>query len=196
MKDNWEIILPFDGDLADEKIVCQNCHWSWYLKDGGNDPYVCHKCFFDNYKLEVYNFEGNSTFVGTDWGKVISSGLEISSKYIPPTGSRLNEDAKQGIAYKRESEALRKKIKAECRSKPILGKKKKDKWEKCKNDVVVRFEKRVEQDSGSRLNQKDLIQKNILQEQEQKQKRNQTYIVIGSVFLLFLGFVLYKKMNK
>jgi PHP family Zn ribbon phosphoesterase len=27
-----------------EKITCDECGWSWDLKDGGDDPYVCHKC--------------------------------------------------------------------------------------------------------------------------------------------------------
>ena len=31
------------------EIVC-NCGWEWDLKDGGNDPYICHKCGHDNSK--------------------------------------------------------------------------------------------------------------------------------------------------
>jgi tRNA(Ile2) C34 agmatinyltransferase TiaS len=27
-----------------EKIVCDKCGWSWRLKDGGKDPYLCHRC--------------------------------------------------------------------------------------------------------------------------------------------------------
>lgn len=30
------------------KVICDNCGWSWNIKDGGNDPYVCHKCGHDN----------------------------------------------------------------------------------------------------------------------------------------------------
>jgi len=30
------------------KVICDNCGWSWKLKDGGDDPYVCHKCGHDN----------------------------------------------------------------------------------------------------------------------------------------------------
>lgn len=39
-----------------KKIECKGCGWSWDLKDGGNDPYVCHKCGKDNtnyYKLKI-----------------------------------------------------------------------------------------------------------------------------------------------
>ena len=27
-----------------KKITCKKCDWSWQLKDGGDDPYTCHKC--------------------------------------------------------------------------------------------------------------------------------------------------------
>jgi hypothetical protein len=32
----------------DEKIVCQECGWSWNLSDGGDDPYTCHQCYPEN----------------------------------------------------------------------------------------------------------------------------------------------------
>jgi hypothetical protein len=31
-------------NMSFQKIVCDECGWSWELKDGGDDPYVCHKC--------------------------------------------------------------------------------------------------------------------------------------------------------
>ena len=37
-----------------ESVNCK-CGWSWKLSDGGDDPYVCHKCGRDNSKLnKVY----------------------------------------------------------------------------------------------------------------------------------------------
>jgi DNA-directed RNA polymerase subunit RPC12/RpoP len=27
-----------------EQITCDECGWSWDLEDGGDDPYICHKC--------------------------------------------------------------------------------------------------------------------------------------------------------
>ena len=33
-----------------KKIVCDDCGWSWKLSEGGEDPYVCHKCGNDNSK--------------------------------------------------------------------------------------------------------------------------------------------------
>jgi hypothetical protein len=39
-----------------KKVECKGCSWSWDLKDGGSDPYVCHKCGKDNtdhYKMKI-----------------------------------------------------------------------------------------------------------------------------------------------
>jgi hypothetical protein len=33
------------------KIKCTNCGWSWYLSDGGLNPYHCHKCNYNNAKV-------------------------------------------------------------------------------------------------------------------------------------------------
>jgi hypothetical protein len=30
--------------MSFQKIVCDKCGWSWELEDGGDDPYLCHKC--------------------------------------------------------------------------------------------------------------------------------------------------------
>jgi predicted nucleic-acid-binding Zn-ribbon protein len=39
----------------DQTITCEKCGWEWKLSDGGNDPYVCHKCGHDN--VEEYDVE-------------------------------------------------------------------------------------------------------------------------------------------
>jgi hypothetical protein len=46
----------------DKTIECEKCGWRWELEDGGEDPYLCHKCNFDNsYKynddLDEYDVE-------------------------------------------------------------------------------------------------------------------------------------------
>lgn len=38
-------------EIKDNKVVCDSCGWSWDLKDGGKDPYLCHKCGHDNKPL-------------------------------------------------------------------------------------------------------------------------------------------------
>ena len=36
-----------DKKAEPKKVVCK-CGWKWDFKDGGDDPYVCHKCGHDN----------------------------------------------------------------------------------------------------------------------------------------------------
>jgi predicted RNA-binding Zn-ribbon protein involved in translation (DUF1610 family) len=34
--------------IKNNKVICDGCGWSWDLFDGGDDPYICHKCGHDN----------------------------------------------------------------------------------------------------------------------------------------------------
>ena len=34
--------------LDSEKVICDECGWSWMLSDGGHDPYICHNCGRNN----------------------------------------------------------------------------------------------------------------------------------------------------
>jgi tRNA(Ile2) C34 agmatinyltransferase TiaS len=36
--------------VTKEKVICDDCGWSWKLSEGGKDPYMCHKCGHDNSK--------------------------------------------------------------------------------------------------------------------------------------------------
>ena len=36
-------------DILNESVVtCDKCNWHWNISDGGNQPYLCHKCGHDN----------------------------------------------------------------------------------------------------------------------------------------------------
>ena len=48
-KGNKPTMTRFDENKV-ETVHCGNCDWSWKLSDGGDDPYVCHKCGTDNSK--------------------------------------------------------------------------------------------------------------------------------------------------
>jgi hypothetical protein len=48
-KGNKPTMTHFDENKKPKQIIC-DCGWKWDLKDGGNDPYVCHKCGHDNSK--------------------------------------------------------------------------------------------------------------------------------------------------
>jgi hypothetical protein len=36
--------------VIDNEVFCDKCNWNWSLDDGGNDPFICHKCGYDNLK--------------------------------------------------------------------------------------------------------------------------------------------------
>jgi len=36
-------------EYVDSKnVVCDRCGWKWKLSEGGHDPFICHKCFYNN----------------------------------------------------------------------------------------------------------------------------------------------------
>jgi len=39
--------VPINEENTGE-IECAECGWDWDLEDGGEEPYVCHKCGYDN----------------------------------------------------------------------------------------------------------------------------------------------------
>ena len=48
---NWTDSILNEAVVGD-KIECDNCDWSWDIKDGGDDLYTCHKCWYDNTPIE------------------------------------------------------------------------------------------------------------------------------------------------
>ena len=43
-----ELAQGLEEKIVGDKIECDNCDWSWDIKDGGDDLYTCHKCWHDN----------------------------------------------------------------------------------------------------------------------------------------------------
>jgi hypothetical protein len=40
-------------EIVDSEVIkCKGkgCNWKWNLSDGGDDPFICHKCGHDNGK--------------------------------------------------------------------------------------------------------------------------------------------------
>ena len=38
--------------VTNKEVICDKCGWSWDLSDGGDDPFICHKCGHDNAEKE------------------------------------------------------------------------------------------------------------------------------------------------
>ena len=75
---NWTDSL--NEAIVGDKIECDNCDWSWDIKDGGDDLFVCHKCGYDN---EPINEDKDPCW---DTYKIGNPKTKISSK----TGKRVN----------------------------------------------------------------------------------------------------------
>jgi hypothetical protein len=48
MKPKEKKTFSFSEQIQGDSIVCDNCSWTWKIKDGGDDLYICHKCGHDN----------------------------------------------------------------------------------------------------------------------------------------------------
>ena len=44
LNESKSLIKNLLREALDEIVTCKKCGWQWKLKDGGDDPYVCHKC--------------------------------------------------------------------------------------------------------------------------------------------------------
>jgi hypothetical protein len=94
------------------KITCSGCGWKWDLSDGGNDPYICHKCGNDNEdnyvtKIRINNEDYQYLKETIKSGKILTENLsrwfrekwvDVSKKIDgkhPPCG-RKSADGEKG----------------------------------------------------------------------------------------------------
>jgi hypothetical protein len=182
---HWEFShLPFDGELTDNKIVCQNCGWSWNVKDGGDDLYVCHKCNTDNSKFyldkEVFSNAVDPNLIIQGVSSLASVGGSIA----------------QGKASKQMSKSdLQKEVETRCGKDKsnAWSKKKKNAFISCRDSVLKQLDTDKKISAQQKEKQQQLQQQSLIE--NSKQKRNQTYIIVG-IIAVILGVVIYKKMNK
>jgi len=178
----WEFShIPFEGDLADDKIVCQKCGGSWKVKDGGNDLFVCHSCGFDNSNYYLSNFEG----IDPDTAKALGQGAVA-------IGSTVSSAFKSKESKELAKSNTEKEIEARC-GKKRGGKKKKQEYNNCKNNYLASLEKSQRYEYEAKQKQLDFQRKAYTQ--SQKNQKITTFVVVG-IFALILGFAVYKKYNK
>lgn len=187
---HWEFRnIPFDTDLTDDKIVCQNCGWSWKVKDGGNDLYVCHKCYTDN--TTAYLGEKHSNF-SVDPNAIIQAVGGVA---------QLGGDIAKSRAAKQMSKSdLQKEIEARCgkdKSKGWRRRKVKEAYIECRNRALKLIDEREQQqfDLNQQNERQRQQQQELLLKSSQQQQKNKTYLVIGAIALI-LGIVVYKKIKK
>jgi len=70
-------------------VTCDSCNWHWDISDGGNKPYMCHKCGYDN------------TPISEDLRKWFGSGPTGGWDRYNTKGEKVGKcgDSKKGSAY-------------------------------------------------------------------------------------------------
>lgn len=192
---NWELDIPFDGDVSSKKIRCKECGWSWALKDGGNDPYVCHVCETDNSKFYFSNFKGNN---GGD-GKVDVQGYVKAGGEI--LGAVASFKSAQALKDANKSE-MEKEIALKCgKDRFRLYKKKQQEYDSCKQGVFKKYDDILKEQLASKEREFSLKEKKIQSDadiEEGKQKTNRNIIIVSSVVVVLgiIGFFVFKKLKK
>lgn len=83
----FNILETVDGDV----VTCDSCGWEWNINDGGEDPYMCHKCGemvdrknkdFIGKKVQVYYNLHKHTFSVTYKNKVITHADFVKLKDV------------------------------------------------------------------------------------------------------------------
>jgi hypothetical protein len=80
--------------VKDGVVTCDKCNWNWNISDGGNQPYVCHKCGHDNTPIEEdlrkwFGKGGEGSSSGGGWDRYDSKGKKVGKC----------GDSKSGSAY-------------------------------------------------------------------------------------------------
>ena len=94
-------IIDITESIVGDRIECDKCNWSWPIKDGGDDLYVCHKCGHDNTPepLNEGRYDKISNIISSDifkyWKKDYENGAEKSrlDKYYPFNNDEISVDA-------------------------------------------------------------------------------------------------------
>jgi len=83
---------------ADELIICKKCQHSWVMEDGGDKPYMCNICGYDN--TSEYNMGYDVGGIGgyVDPGvKTGQTGNTISKSLTPPTMFESHSDYPESV---------------------------------------------------------------------------------------------------
>ncbi len=102
---NWTDSL--NESIVGDKIVCDNCGWSWKIVDGGDDLFICHKCGYDNTPLNEekkpykhkHGFDdklGKDPFGLNAYARELALGLEEEIE----EGRKKKKDPKKGTGKK------------------------------------------------------------------------------------------------
>ena len=93
------IVKSLLKEALDKTITCSKCGHKWKLKDGGDDPYVCHECHPENLPKESIN-ESLLTRDKKDI-KSVADFVNFAKDYLD-----INDDIKIELAFKKTPDII------------------------------------------------------------------------------------------
>lgn len=89
------LITKLLREALDKTITCKKCGWHWKFKDGGDEPYVCHKCHPEKLPKKENINEAILNKTDTDVRKV-ADFVNFAKEYLG-----VNDDIKVALAFER-----------------------------------------------------------------------------------------------
>jgi len=75
-----------DPGVSGKTVNCKECGWEWEMKDGGKDPYVCHKCGYDN-SITSKSLTPPTMFEShSDYPESVKNNAKAVLKYVEENG--------------------------------------------------------------------------------------------------------------
>lgn len=115
---------------VDQKVKCEECGWDWDFSNGGDDPYVCHKCGCDNtekYDLKtiVMTESLRDWFGKEDWVRIDTQGNIAGKcgtmKKGKPTTRCLPRAKAESLTKAERAATSRKKVKGSKKGKQFVA---------------------------------------------------------------------------
>lgn len=75
------ILKVLREEVNNGKVTCDNCGWSWSLKDGGHDPYICHQCNHNNEPQKL-----KESFLSFESDEKLNELYNVFKKYLDKKG--------------------------------------------------------------------------------------------------------------
>lgn len=69
-------------EIKNNKVICDNCGWSWDISEGGDDTYTCHKCGHDNSPKPQSNLNRLLDRFKSSLPKDLQPKIDVISDYI------------------------------------------------------------------------------------------------------------------
>jgi hypothetical protein len=82
----YDNTLPPYVDEIGKKIKCKECEHEWNMEDGGEEPYMCNKCGYDN-SVTSKSLVGPTMFESySDYPESVSNNAKAVLKYVEENG--------------------------------------------------------------------------------------------------------------